>query len=343
MATTRIMPMHLNKGKTLLQSLSARTEYVMNPDKTEERELVSAYACSPETVEIDFMIAKQEYKRITGREPKHGRDVIAYHVRQSFYPGEITAEDANQMGYNLAMEFTKGEHQFIVATHVDKAHIHNHIVINSTTLDCTHKFNNYKNSADVIRDISDRQCLEKGYSVITEPAEVGKTYAEWNAEKTGTSWKEKLRNHISEQIVGCKDFEELLGRMEQLGYEIKRGKHIAFRAPDQKRFTRMKSLGEEFTEEKIREKLHVGQAEESIPEKSGKQTKYQNRIPSLIDVQQKIAEGKGKGYVNWAKKFNLKAFAESLIAVQQADVLSYDALDELVETKSQAYHDSLEK
>ena len=125
MATTRIMPMHMNKGKTLLQSITDRTDYAMNPDKTDGGLLVSAYECDPDSVEVDFLLAKEQYRAITGREPKNGKDVIAYHLRQSFYPGEITPEEANRMGYELARRFTEGKHQFIVATHIDKAHVHN--------------------------------------------------------------------------------------------------------------------------------------------------------------------------------------------------------------------------
>lgn len=337
MATTRIIPMHKNKGKTILQSLSDRTEYVMNPDKTDERELVSAYECSPETVDVDFMIAKQEYQNITGREIKHGRDVIAYQVRQAFYPGEITPEDANRLGYELAMEFTNGQHQFIVATHIDKAHIHNHIVFNSTTLDCTHKFVNYKNSADALRDISDKQCLENGYSVITEPSENGKTYAEWNAEQSGTSWKEQLRKNILEQISGCQDFEEFLKRMVSLGYEIKQGKHIAFQAPGQKRFTRMKSLGEDFTEAKIKDLILSYQEKEEKVENALDQkdaSLYKQDIPYLIDIQKKLSEGKGKGYENWAKRFNLKANAEALLMLHDHRVTSLEQLNDILENKS---------
>lgn len=169
----------MNRRKTLLQSLGARTDYVMNPDKTDGGLLVSSYECDPASAEVDFLLSKQQYQMITGRQPKHGKDVIAYHVRQAFYPGEITPEEANRIGYELAMQFTGGRHQFIVATFIDKAHVHNHVIINSTTLDCMHKFNNVKDSADLLRDISDRLCLEKGYSVITEPEEKGKGYEQW--------------------------------------------------------------------------------------------------------------------------------------------------------------------
>ena len=133
--------MHMNQGKSLLQSISARTDYAMNPEKTGGGFLISSYECDPASVEVDFLLAKEQYQRITGRVPKHGRDVIAYQIRQAFYPGEITQKEANRIGYELAMQFTGGKHQFIVATHIDKAHVHNHVIINSTTLDCTHKFN----------------------------------------------------------------------------------------------------------------------------------------------------------------------------------------------------------
>ncbi|MDO4615984.1 MAG: relaxase/mobilization nuclease domain-containing protein [Lachnospiraceae bacterium] len=331
MATTTILPMHMNKGRSLLQSLSARTDYVMNPDKTNERELISSYECEPATVDTDFLIAKQMYQRITGREPKQGKDVIAYQIRQAFYPGEITPEEANALGYKLAMEFTKGQHQFIVATHVDKAHVHNHIVFNSTTLDCTHKFNNYLRSSDDIRDISDRLCLEHGYSIIEEPAKKGKQYAEWNAEKSGTSWKEKLRNNIEEQIQGCKNYEQFLHRMELLGYEIKQGKYIAFRAPDQKKFTRAKTLGDEFTEEAICAKIAM---QISVKKKKYKKTWSYDEpsIPQLIDLQKKIEEGKGTGYQRWAKIFNMKAMSKSLVEASNKGLHTIEDIAEFVQT-----------
>ncbi len=337
MATTTIIPMHMNKGRSLLQSLSARTDYVMNPDKTNERELVSSYQCEAATVDTEFLIAKQEYQRITGREPTHGKDVIAYQIRQAFYPGEITPEEANALGYKLAMEFTKGQHQFIVATHIDKAHVHNHIVFNSTTIDCTHKFNNYKGSADVVRDISDQLCLERGYSIIEEPSKKGKKYAEWNAEKNGTSWKQKLKNNVQEQIQECNDFEQFLHRMELLGYEIKRGKHIAFRAPEQKRFTRLKTLGKEFAEEEIILKISL--------QKLTKESKYKKTwnykeptISELIDIQKKLEEGKGAGYENWAKVFNLKMMMASLCQASERGLHTIEEIAEYVETVSDDFN-----
>ena len=164
MAATRLITMHINKGKTIAQSLGDRTDYAINPDKTLNGEYVSSYECSPEIADTEFLLAKQKYSSITGRKPQHGRDIIAYQIRQSFLPGEVTPEQANKIGYELAMRFTGGQHQFIVATHIDKTHVHNHIIFNSTTLDCTHKFNNYKDSADVVREMSDIDKLcQRGY------------------------------------------------------------------------------------------------------------------------------------------------------------------------------------
>lgn len=331
MATTRIIPMHRNQGRTVLQSLSARTDYVMNPNKTEEGQLIRCYECEAATVDVEFLLAKQQYKAITGREVKEKGDVIAYQLRQSFYPGEITPEQANQLGYELAMKFTEGKHQFVVATHVDKAHVHNHIVFNSTTLDCTHKFNNYKDSADVVRDISDELCLENGLSVVTEPAEKGKHYAEWNAEKTGTSWKKKLKEEIEKAVPLCTSFEQLVNHMEQTGYEIKRGKHISFRAPGQQRFTRMKTLGAGYSEEEIRERILAGSVhkEQKKPVKSdGAGSKQPKRnVEFLIDIQKKLAEGKGGGYAQWAKVFNVKAMAEALMVYEREGFQSMEELD----------------
>ena len=332
MAATRIIPMHMNQGKSLLQSISARTDYAMNPEKTDGGFLISSYECDPASVEVDFLLAKEQYQRITGRVPKHGRDVIAYQIRQAFYPGEITPEEANRIGYELAMRFTGGKHQFIVATHIDKAHIHNHVLFNSTTLDCTHKFNNYKDSAEVIRDISDQLCLEKGYSVITEPEEKGKDYAEWNAERSGTSWKAKLKDSISEMLPKCSDFEDLLRQMKEKGYEVKRGKHISLRGPGQKRFTRLKTLGKEYAEDAIRIALKEQGSLKNRPAIAGNTTVLRHGsvtdISFLIDIEKKLSEGKGKGYEQWAKVFNVKQMASALCILREEGITSTEQLEE---------------
>ncbi len=325
MATTRLITMHVNKGKTIAQSLGDRTDYAINPDKTLDGEYVSSYECSPETVDTEFLLSKQKYSSITGREPQQGRDIIAYQIRQAFLPGEVTPEQANKIGYELAMRFTGGQHQFIVATHIDKAHVHNHIIFNSTTLDCMHKFNNYKNSAEVVREISDRLCLDNDISIIENPAPKGKHYAEWKAEREGVSWKAKLRKTIDELLPGCTDFDHFLRRMEAAGYEVKHGKYISFHAPDQERFTRAKTLGTEYAEDVLRAKIS-GAYIPSIGKKkrSGAEDR---RVAFIIDIQKKLAEGKGVEYEKWAKVFNLKESAKALNFFTEHGLTNMEELD----------------
>lgn len=332
MAATRLITMHINKGKTIAQSLGDRTDYAINPDKTLNGEYVSSYECSPEIVDTEFLLAKQKYSSITGREPQHGRDIIAYQIRQSFLPGEVTPEQANKIGYELAMRFTGGQHQFIVATHIDKAHVHNHIIFNSTTLDCTHKFNNYKDSAEVVREMSDRLCLENDLSIIEDPAPKGKHYAEWKAEREGTSWKAKLRKTIDELLPGCTDFDYFLKRMRAAEYEVKRGKYISFRAPGQERFTRAKTLGKEYAEDVLRAKIS-GTYIPSISRRKFPKTE-DRRVAYIIDIQQKLAEGKGAGYEKWAKVFNLKESAKALNFFTEHGLTSMEELNAKAETAS---------
>ena len=174
MATTRIIPMHLNKGKTLAQCLADRTEYGMNPDKTEGGALISAFVCEPETAVSEFALSKREYRELTGRVQES--DVIAYQVRQSFKPGEVTPEEANRIGYEFAKRFLKGRHAFLVCTHTDKKHIHNHIYWNSTALDCTRKFKNFIGSYRAVRRLSDLICAEHRLSVVENPQKHGLSY-----------------------------------------------------------------------------------------------------------------------------------------------------------------------
>lgn len=177
MATTRIIPMHQNKGKSLAQCLIDRTGYARNPEKTKSGELVSCFECDAKTIDSQFLLTKREYKAITGRSQEN--DVIAYQIRQSFKPGELTPEQANRIGYQFALRFTKGEYAFMVATHIDKRHVHNHIIWNSTALDCTHKFRNFWGSTQTVRRLSDLLCAEQELSVIQDAKPHGVTYNIW--------------------------------------------------------------------------------------------------------------------------------------------------------------------
>lgn len=210
MATTKLIPIRGNSGASILASISARNDYYTNTDKTNEKQYVSSYECGIDTASEEFVIAKNLYTNRTGRANTSGKGVLAYQIRQSFKPDEITPELANKIGYELALEFTKCKHQFIVATHIDKAHIHNHICFNSTNLDCDGKFNNYKNSAEVMRKISDRICKENELSIVKNPNLKGANYFEWQERKKGTSWKAFIKQSIDEILPNCKTFDELL-------------------------------------------------------------------------------------------------------------------------------------
>ena len=339
MGTTRIIPMHGSVSKSIARAISAHTDYAMNPAKTRGGALISAYECSPETVDVEFAFSKKIYTDLTGRTANARKDVVAYQIRQSFKPGEVAPETANEIGYKLAMEFTKGQHAFIVATHIDRAHVHNHIIFNSTTLDCTHKFNNYGYSIKAVQRISDRLCLEYGLSVVEHPAAKGKHYAEWATERKGTSWKALLRRTIDEALPGCEDFEMLLARMRERGYEIKRGKYISFRAVGQERFTRAKTLGANYTEQALFKRL-TEQVRQPVTQKRPQHT---GAIQRLVDIQAQIQAGKGPGYEHWAKLFNLKEMARTMNFLSEHGIFDMEQLGQRAAELQHSFSDGMEQ
>ncbi len=233
MATTRIFPLHTGKGRSVARALRDVTDYMENPLKTEDGERISAYECDAETADAEFLFSKAQYYSNTGRDQKR-RDVIAYHVRQSFKPGEVTPEDANRIGYELAMRFTKGRHAFLVCTHTDRAHIHNHVVWNSTTLDCSGKWRDFFRSGRALRRLSDTLCVEHGLSVIENPAPGhGKHYGVWLGGGRALSHKDTLRAAIDAALGGASSvFEDFLSLMREAGYAVNdERKHITFLLP----------------------------------------------------------------------------------------------------------------
>ncbi len=343
MAATKLIAMHQNKGRSVMQCLKDRTDYAMNGEKTEDGKYISSYRCNPELVDLEFAQAKKEYLHKTWRQPKG--DVIAYQIRQSFKPGEITPEEANQVGYETGMRFTKGKHAFIVATHVDRAHIHNHIIFNSTNLDCDRKFRDFWFSGIALQRLSDIICLEHGLSVIqkVKPSERQK--------RTKYPNRVSMRDIIREDILKCldqkpADFEEMMKFLQAEGYKIKRGKHIAICGKEQKRFIRFRSLGEDFTEDNL---IKVIAGEKGPPERNEKLPAKKEEKPEkrkfdlVVDIQKKMAQGKNGGYVRWAKKYNVKQFAESILFLQQHDIHDKQTLDTLVAESSARYHDLMKK
>lgn len=328
MATTCLISMHRNKGRSIASCLADRTDYAINPDKTNDGEYISSYECDPKTVQGEFLLSKRIYSDITGRE--QANDVIAYQIRQSFKPGEVTPEHANKIGYELGMRFTKGNHAFIVTTHIDKAHIHNHIIYNSTSLDCTRKFRDFLGSGKAVRKISDRICLENGLSIIENPKRGKNHYGKWLGNKKPVTHSQKLRNTIDE-ILSKKpiDFDAFLLEMEQAGYSIKQGKHLAFKSKEQKKFIRLRSLGEGYTEEEIKAIIC---GENPFNDRKKAKRNLQTSVNLLVDIQAKIQAGKGAGYERWAKIFNLKQMAQTINFLSENNILAYEDLEKKAQT-----------
>lgn len=338
MAATRLIPLHVNKGKTIAQSLGDRTDYASNPEKTEKGELVSGYMCDPMTVDEEFLLSKRQYQQITGRESRH--DVIAYQIRQSFKPGEITPEDANALGRELALRFTKGKYAFIVATHTDRAHIHNHIIFNSTSLDATRKFKNFWLSSIALQRISDLICLEHGLSVIKP-----KPYRD-RQKRTEYPKKENLRDEICRDIDAvlqgaCPNtFEELLQNLEKSGYEIKRGRQIAMKGKHQKRFIRLSSLREGYTEADLRAYLQSEGTCKRSPTQMKKHSRPDRPFNLIIDIQTKL-QSKGAGYRRWATVYNLKQMSKTLLFLRDHRIESLDQLETMLHSRTEKRNEIL--
>ena len=317
------------RNRTRQQSMADRHDYDQKAEKTQNGELVSSFMCSPETAAEEFEISKQLYHQITGRKQSPEHDIIMYRIIQSFKPGEISPEDANRLGYELAMKFTRGQHQFVVSTHVDKAHIHTHIEFNSTNLNCDAKFQNVKNSAFILRRLNDELCRAHGISVIENPKPSAKKQKEIAAVKYGTSHKEQLRQTIDRVLPDCQGYDDFLAKMRAEGYEIREGKKLSFRAPGWDRFTRSDKLGADYTKEALRERStnrggRSSAARKAVPHAGRK-------VNMLIDIQAKMAAGKGAGYERWAKIFNLKEAAKTLNFLIENDLTDYDELTARVE------------
>lgn len=292
MATTRIMSMHINKGKTIAQCLKARLDYVKNPDKTEQGKLISAYACAPETADQEFLLNRNAYIAKTGRRIRN--EVIAYQVRQSFQPGEVTPEEANKIGYELASRLLNGDFAFLVATHDDHAHIHNHIVFSAVSLDCTRKFKDVLRSGKVVAELSDSLC------------------------------RDTIRMMIDSALRMQPDgFDALMQLLEEAGCRVKRGAQISVKPPSGKRFIRLDSLGSAYTAAALRNVLDGRQVHiPRIP-----RSQYTGRqIALLIDIEKKMREGKGRGYQVWAERHNLDAVSQSVIYLKENGINSYEEL-----------------
>ena len=327
MAATCIMSIHINKGKNARQCIGDRLDYIMNPEKTDGGILVSAYACSPETAADEFMLFRQEYQQNTGRTQEN--EVIGYHVRQAFKPEEITPEDANEIGKELASRMTDDQFAYVVATHIDKHHIHNHIIICSTDLDGQHKYRDVKQSAKDLAQISDSLCREHGLSVIQNPQDKTITYDKWQGNQRRFTHRDELRMIIDTALRMQPDgFDALMQLLEDAGCRIKRGAQISIKPPEGKRYIRLDTLGPEYKEASLRRSLtgdHV-----HIP-KTPRSDFTESQIKRLVDIEEKLRAGKGKGYQVWAERNNIDAKAQMIIFLKEHHIGSLEELNEQIQ------------
>ena len=340
MATTRLMPRHIGKGKTIEQTIKDSFDYGQNPLKTRDGELVSAYMCDPKTAYEEFLLGKAKYRAVTGREQKTDDDILYYQIRQSFLPGEIDHDVALQIGYDTAMRWTKGKHAFFVVSHIDRPNPHVHIYYNSTALDCTRKFRNFWGSSFALRRLSDRVCLENGLSYIAHPKLHSKSkfqhYGQWLGGEKPPTFQGRLKAQIDVCLADQPgSFEEFLRMMEAAGYEIKRrGESVSFRVEGQDRYTRLRSstLGKGYGQEDI-----IAAIEGRVTT-SGGRADQPRKVNLIVDIQAKIKAGKGPAYQRWATVYNLKQMAAALQYLQENGLLDYATLAKKASEATDRFH-----
>ena len=327
MATTTILTIHINKGKTPKQCVAAQLNYIMKPTKTNGGALISSHACMPETAVNEFMLYRQEYFENTGREIEN--EVLVYHVRQAFKPEEITPEEANEIGKELASRMTDGQFAYVVATHIDKHHIHNHIILCSTDLEGQHKYRDVKQSAKDLAQISDSLCREHELSVIQNPQDKTVSYDKWQGNQRRFTHRDELRMIIDAALRMQPDgFDALMQLLEDAGCRIKRGAQISIKPPEGKRYIRLDTLGPEYDEASLRRTLardHVHIPRIPRGDFNGSQVKR------LIDIETKLHAGKGKGYQVWAERNNIDAKAQMVIFLKEHHIDSLEELNDQIQ------------
>ena len=319
--------MAVTKIKAIRGTLSKAIAYILNPEKTDEKLLVSSYGCASETAAREF----EWTRKIAEQKGMNPVRIIARHVIQSFEIGEVTPELAHEIGKQFADEILGGKYEYVLTTHIDKDHVHNHLIFNAVDFVDYHAYKSYKRIYYDMREVSDRLCKENGLSVIPPSQNKGMGYKEYTEAKRGTSWKQKLKQTIDRLVITAKDYDDFLRLMQEAGYEIKTGKYISFRAEGQERFTRSKTIGENYTEERIKERI-AGRT----PRRSRKQT-TPNGISLIGDIQERIRLIDSKGYEHKAKLTILKEAARTLNYLTENNLLQYADLEKKVEDVHSSY------
>ena len=326
MATTRIMPLHISGGKSAGKSIKERLDYIMNPDKTDSGDLISTYACAPKTAANEFMLYRADYLARTGLDIPN--EIIGYHIRQAFKPGEITPDDANRIGKELAAKISRDDYAYVVATHTDRKHIHNHIIICSFPLDGCYKYRDVKGSAKDLMRLSDDLCRENGLSIVSDPKGKNVTYDKWLGNNKKLTNRDFLRMAIDSALrLNPDGFDALMQLMEEIGCRIKYGAHISVKPPDGKRYIRLDSLGPEYTESALRETL--GGRHVHVP-KIPRHDYTESQVKRLIDIEAKLRAGKGRGYQVWAERHNIDAKAQSVIYLKENHIDSIEELEDRI-------------
>ena len=307
--------------------MSKAIAYILNPEKTDEKLLVSSYGCASETAAREF----EWTRKIAEQKGMNPVRIIARHVIQSFEIGEVTPELAHEIGKQFADEILGGKYEYVLTTHIDKDHVHNHLIFNAVDFVNYHAYKSYKRIYYDMREVSDRLCKENGLSVIPPSQNKGMDYKEYTEAKRGTSWKQKLKQTIDRLVITAKDYDDFLRLMQEAGYEIKTGKYISFRAEGQERFTRSKTIGENYTEERIKERI-AGRT----PRRSQRQT-VPNGISLIGDIQERIRLIDSKGYEYKAKLTILKEAARTLNYLTENNLLQYADLEKKVEDVHSSY------
>ena len=319
--------MAVTKIKAIRGTLSKAIAYILNPEKTDEKLLVSSYGCASETAAREF----EWTRKIAEQKGMNPVRIIARHVIQSFEIGEVTPELAHEIGKQFADEILGGKYEYVLTTHIDKDHVHNHLIFNAVDFVDYHAYKSYKRIYYDMREVSDRLCKENGLSVIPPSQNKGMGYKEYTEAKRGTSWKQKLKQTIDRLVITAKDYDDFLRLMQEAGYEIKTGKYISFRAEGQERFTRSKTIGENYTEERIKERI-AGRT----PRRSQRQATPKG-ISLIGDIQERIRLIDSKGYEHKAKLTILKEAARTLNYLTENNLLQYADLEKKVEDVHGSY------